>query len=624
MKERADGEKKHRRKKTSRTYIGGQAVIQGVMMRGKSGMATAVRDDSGTIQLEAKRITPPEKRKKWTRLPFIRGVVNFVSSLVDGMRTLLRSSEVAIGEDDEAPTKFSKWMEEKFKVSVTDIVTGIATVLGVVLAVGLFLFLPAIITGAIQDAAPVIGDQGSIYYNLIEGGFRLVIFILYILFTLLFPSLRETYRYHGAEHKTINCFEYGDELTVENVKKHSRLHDRCGTTFIFIVLIISILVFALVGWLLVGLAGMDTGIGALNRAIMLVIRLLCLPIVAGVSYEILKLLARTNSPLVLPFKAPGYLLQMLTTKEPSDDMIECAITAFNKAYDMDMDPNSPEKTFATETKLSKLLPMMKKSFAQKDIDESDAEWIVSLILDIPRSALGEDRVIKCSECRKILDVFEERLTGRPLWYIFGETEFYGHYTIKVDERVLIPRPETELLVRQALATIKNGDNVLELCTGSGAVAVALAAEAAKDKEITLTATDVSEDALELARENARINKANVIFLKSDLFENVRGRFDVIIANPPYIKSSEIDSLQREVKDFEPRLALDGGADGLDFYRAIAAKAGRYLVRGGLLILECGEDQAQEIIRIFRAASRFDYAMVAKDYAGIERVVKIGF
>ena len=232
------------RKKTQRTYIGGQAVIQGVMMRGKRGMATVVRDDNGEIQTEAKRITPPEKRKKWLRFPFVRGVVSFVSSVVLGMRSLLRSSEVAVA-DDEEPSKFTKWVAEHWKISVGEIVTTIATVLGVALAVVLFLFLPNYFTALISEAAPAIGGAGSIWYNLIEGGFRFVIFLLYILFTLLFASLRETYRYHGAEHKTINCYEYGDELTVENVRKASRLHDRCGTTFIFLVLVISIFVFAL-------------------------------------------------------------------------------------------------------------------------------------------------------------------------------------------------------------------------------------------------------------------------------------------------------------------------------------------------------------------------------------------
>ena len=135
----------------------------------------------------------------------------------------------------------------------------------------------------------------------------------------------------------------------------------------------------------------------------------------------------------------------------------------------------------------------------------------------------------------------------------------------------------------------------------------------------VTAVDISEDALEVARENARVNKANVNFIKSDLFENVRGRFNVITANPPYVRRREIDGLQREVRDFEPRIALDGGEDGLDFYRRIAEKFSRYLVRGGMLVVECGEDQAQEIVKIF---SRCDYAMIVKDLNGKERFVKI--
>lgn len=611
------------RKKTQRTYIGGQAVIQGVMMRSKSGMATVVRDDNGELQTEAKRITPPEKRKKWLRFPFVRGVVSFISSLVLGMKSLLRSSEVAVA-DDEEPSKFTKWVAEHWKISVGDIVTTISTVLGVALAVVLFMFLPNYFADLIADAAPsVISREGvnAIWYSLIEGGFRFIIFLLYILFTLLFASLRETYCYHGAEHKTINCYEYGDELTVENVKKASRLHDRCGTTFIFLVLVISIFVFALANWLL-ALTGM-TGIGWVDFLISLVVKIALLPVVAAISYEILRLLSRTDSVLVLPLKAPGYLLQMLTTREPDEKMIECAICAFRKAKEMDDDPDSPEKTFATECKLSELLDMMKKSFAGKDIDGADAEWIVSLELDVPRSALSQERIVSRKECRRILEKFEQRLTGRPLWYIYGDAEFYG-YTFKVDERVLIPRPETEILVRNAVASLKDGDSMLDLCTGSGAIAIAVACEAAKDKNVSVTATDISEGALEVARENARLNKANVTFVRSDLFGGVRGRYNLITANPPYVRSAEIASLPKDVRDFEPHLALDGGVDGLDYYRRIAEKINRYIVRGGMCILECGEGQAQEIIRIFRTVARCDFAMVVRDLAGVERVVKIGF
>lgn len=610
------------RKKTQRTHIGGQAVIQGVMMRSKCGMATAVRDDTGEMQTEAIRLTPPEQQAKWKRLPFVRGVVSFVSSLVLGMGALMRSSDVAFTTEEEEPSNLSKWMTEKLKVSVGEILSVISTILGVVLALALFLLLPNYLTSLIADAAPAIGGTGSIWYNLIDGGFRLVIFLCYILFTLLFKSLRETYQYHGAEHKTINCYEYGDELTVENVKKASRLHDRCGTTFIFLVLIVSILIFALVNWALAALHWV-TGIGWADAVISFIVKIIFLPVVAGISYEVLRLLSKTDSVLVLPLKAPGYLLQKLTTREPDDPMIECAIAAFKKAKEMEDDPNSPERSFVTETKLSKLLETMKSRFEKRGIDASDAEWIVSLTLDIPRSALSQERIVSRKECREIVNIFDERMTGRPLWYIFGDTDFCG-CKIKVDERVLIPRPETELLVRQALAALKDGDSMLDLCTGSGAIAVAVAVEAAKKKSVTIVGADISEDALEVARENARINQASVTFVKADLFDGIRGKFDLITANPPYIKSGEIASLDQEVRDFEPRIALDGGEDGLDFYRRIAERIRRYIVRGGMCIMECGEGQAQEIIRIFRETARCDFAMVVRDDAGVERIVKIGF
>lgn len=610
------------KKKTNATYIGGQAVIQGVMMRGKRGMATVVRNDDGELCMEAKRITPPEKRKKWTQFVFIRGVVNFVLSLKDGMQALMRSTEAIISDDGEqAPPKINKWIAEKWKVSLSSIVTIVSLIIGIALAVVLFMFLPQYFTdlianasgGAIADGRGVAG----LFYYLIEGGFRFAIFLVYILLTLLSKSMRETYRYHGAEHKTINCYEHGMPLTVENVKTCSRLHDRCGTTFIFLVMMISILVIALISWAIGGIA---TGSTFADSILKLLIRLVMLPVIAAISYELLRLLAKTQSPIVLPLKAPGYLLQKLTTQEPDDGMIECAIQAFEKVLDMDENPDSPERLFVTETKLSRLYEMVSGVFEKNGIDNSDAEWIFSLTLNVPRSELSTERIVTRSECARILHLFEERLTGKPLWYIFGNTEFYG-YTIEVDERVLIPRPETEILVQQAVAAVQEGNSVLDLCTGSGAVAIAIACEAAKEKNITVTAADISEEALEVARNNVRLNKANVTVVKSDLFENIYGKFHIITANPPYVKRAEIDTLQREVKDFEPRLALDGGEDGLDFYRRIAAKIKNYIARGGMLIVECGEDQAQDILKIF---SDCDYAMVVKDLEGKERVVKIVF
>ena len=256
-------------------------------------------------------------------------------------------------------------------------------------------------------------------------------------------------------------------------------------------------------------------------------------------------------------------------------------------------------------------------FAEKGIDESDAEWLVSVKTGVARSELANcDAVLVPSKVREMDAVAGERMGGRPLWYILGDTEFYG-YKIKVDERVLIPRPETELLAELAIKTVEDGNKVLDLCTGSGCIAIAVRREV-KDKEITVTAADISAEALELAKENARANLAEIKFIESDLFEKVRGKFNLIVCNPPYIKSEDLAGLQSEVKDHEPVLALDGGKDGLDFYRRLAAEAPKHLVRGGTLLMECGAGQAQEIVKLF---NKFDYTMISRDYNDVERFVR---
>ena len=608
--------KDREKKKKTCTYIGGQAVMEGVMMRGRRAMATAVRDPDGNVQIEAVRIRPPEERSRFSRLPFVRGVVSFVESLVVGNRVLMRSAEVAEG-DPEQPSKAEKWLAEKHKVNVNSIWNGVAIALGILLAVLIFILVPQYLTGLTGFATT--GLEG-LWFNLIEGGIRLVIFLLYIVGISAIRTLGRVYRYHGAEHKTITCFERGLPLTVENVRTCSRVHDRCGTTFLFLVMVVSILVFSLAN-VLVG-TYIYTGNRPADFFIRLVFKLLMLPVVAGVSYEILRALAKTQSKFFLIFKAPGLLLQRITTREPDDGMIECAIAAFQKVYDMDADPSVPETVFATACKMSELLANTKKRFRDNGVDEEDAEWIFSLLLDIPKSAIcSEERILRIAQVKEILRIADERLTGRPLWYIIGDADFCG-YKIKVDERVLIPRPETEELVQQVVAAAEEGNSILDLCTGSGAIAVAVYKELEKNKrKASVTASDISEEALALAKENAEENGADIAFVQSDLFSRIRGRFDIIVCNPPYIPSGDIAGLQREVRDFEPRLALDGGADGLDYYRRIAEDAGKYLVRGGMLVMEVGLGEAESVVKLFRYC---DYSMVVKDFNGIDRFVKIVF
>ena len=611
--------KKEKTKKTC-TYIGGQAVMEGVMMRGKCAMATAVRDPEGVIQVESERLTPPEKRSKLSRAPFIRGVVNFISSLVDGNRVLMRSADVAMPED-ETPTKAEKWLNEKHKINLDGVFSTLSVLLGVVLAMLIFIALPQWLTGFLpkdrfDKASP---GWNGVLFNLVEGGIRILIFVAYILLISLIPSLKRVFMCHGAEHKTITCYEQGKELTVENVRGCPRVHDRCGTTFLFIVMVVSILVFSLVNVVIASL-NVYTGDGRIDGIIRFFVKILMLPVVAGCSYEVLRLLAKTKSKFFLIFKFPGLLLQRLTTCEPEDGMIECAITAFKTVLAMDADPTIPERAFATPGKMSVLLKNTKKRFAVSQIDEEDAEWIFAIVLGIPKSAVTTgEKILKLAQVKEILKIADERLTGRPLWYVIGDTDFCG-YKIKVDERVLIPRPETEELVMMAMASAEEGNSVLDLCTGSGAIAVAMYKELEKsNRKVKMTAVDISADALDLAKENAEANEADVLFIQSDLFTRLRGRFDIIVSNPPYIPTSVIDTLQREVKDFEPRLALDGGQDGLDIYRRIAADAPKYLARGGTLIMEVGAGQAQEIVKMFKGNA---YSMIIQDFNGVDRYVKI--
>ena len=597
--------------------------MEGVMLKGKTAYATAVRDPEGNIQIESKRVTPPEKQSKFVRAPFVRGVVNFVQSLILGNKVLMRSADVAV-EEDEQQSKAEKWLEEKHKVDSSGVMNSITTVISVLLAVVIFIFLPQKLTGKISEWIGW-GETPTglplLWYNLIEGGVRLVVFLAYMMLMSLSKTIRRVYMYHGAEHKTITCVEKNMDLTVENVRTCSRVHDRCGTTFMFIVMFISIIVFSLANYGIAEWLYVDSKVW--NNVIRIILKVLMLPIVAGISYEVLRLLSRSEAKILYIFKWPGLLMQRITTKEPTDDMIECAIAAFRTVKAMDEDETIPEKMFAIGGKLTEILKHTKSRFERAGIDEEEAEWIFALKLDMPKSAIagGEERILKRAQVQAIFDVVDERLTGRPLWYIIGDTDFYG-YKIQVDERVLIPRRETEELALHVINSAEEGYKILDLCTGSGAIAIAVSKELEKrGVEATVTASDISDGALELARQNAAANEASVHFIKSDLFARIRERYNIIVSNPPYIPSSDVEGLQREVKDYEPRLALDGGEDGLDYYRRIAEDAPKCLARGGMIILEVGDGQATDVAKLFKYA---EYTMILKDMADKDRFVKVVF
>lgn len=299
-------------KKCMKTSIGGQAVLEGVMMKGPDYIATSVRKKSGEIIVDKQPVNAVIKKNKLAKLPIVRGVVNFIQSMVLGVKTLMLSADLYDFEEDEAtyePSKFDLWLEKVFKNKDAVIYTSV--VLALFLSVALFIFLPAFITRLVTPFIPL-----DFVKSLIEGVVRMAIFVAYVLLVSQTKEIKRVFQYHGAEHKSIACYEHGEELTVENVRKYSRFHPRCGTSFLIEVMIIGIIVFSFVTWS--------------NLALRIVIKLALLPLVAGLAYEFIKFAGRCDNKLMRALSAPGLWLQRITTKEPDDEQIEVAIRSLTE------------------------------------------------------------------------------------------------------------------------------------------------------------------------------------------------------------------------------------------------------------------------------------------------------
>lgn len=298
-----------------RTSIGGQAVIEGVMMRGPESIATAIRKADGEIAVETRPYKSFSQKVKLLKLPILRGVVAFFESMVIGMKTLVLSAEyfdLGMEEQDYKPSKFEAYLNKLLGDKFQDAVILFSVVLSLIFGVGLFVVLPLL------AANFTFGEKGLFYqdrimYNVVEGIVRIVIFILYIALISRMKDIQRVFEYHGAEHKTIHCYEHEEPLTVDNVRKYSVLHPRCGTSFLLIVMVVSIAVFSLfwsnIFW--------HT----------FLIRLALLPVVAGLSFEVLKAAGRSENRIVKALNAPGMWFQRFTTREPDDSQIEVAIKA---------------------------------------------------------------------------------------------------------------------------------------------------------------------------------------------------------------------------------------------------------------------------------------------------------
>ncbi|MDR7856969.1 DUF1385 domain-containing protein [Tissierella sp.] len=290
------------------TSIGGQALIEGVMMRGPKDVAIAVRKPDHEIELKKEKLNTLAMRNKIFKLPFLRGVVGLVESLILGTKSLMYSAEFYEEDNKESSPKITL-TQKIFKDKAADVEMFFAMVFSIALAIGIFMILPTILTNFFKSKI-----DSSIGLNLLEGVVRIFIFLIYVIAVSKLEDIKRVFEYHGAEHKTIHCYENEEELTVENVKKYPILHARCGTSFLFMVMIVSILVLSFFGWP--------------NPLQRFLVRILMFPVIAGISYEINRLIGKSKSKLAYFFSYPGLMIQKLATvKEPDSDQIEVAIAA---------------------------------------------------------------------------------------------------------------------------------------------------------------------------------------------------------------------------------------------------------------------------------------------------------
>lgn len=307
--------------KTHKTSVGGQALIEGIMMQGPRGAAMAVRTPDGSIDLEYKEVKHIRDKIKPLGWPIIRGFVNFIETMIFGYKCLMESAEKSGFDDlemeEDNMSKLDKWIDAHWGKTAMTVVSTIASVLGILLAFALFFYLPTISVNFITNH---VDFDLSNWRATLEGIMRIIIFIIYIALVSRMKDIRRTFMYHGAEHKTIFCYEAGLELTVENVRKQSRFHPRCGTSFMFVMIILSVVISSVISVLFPQLRDVTL--------VWMLVKVLMLPLVMGLGYEFIKYAGRHDNVLIRILSAPGLLMQRLTTKEPDDGMIEVGIAAF--------------------------------------------------------------------------------------------------------------------------------------------------------------------------------------------------------------------------------------------------------------------------------------------------------
>lgn len=317
--------------------VGGQALMEGIMMNGPEGVAMALRMPDGSIETQLKKVTLLREKYKVLNLPFIRGPVNFVEQMIFGYKCLMESAEktTIIEEGEEEMSKLDKWLSDHFGPKMMAVIGVISMVIALVFGFFMFLWLPSFI------ADLILGEGNNTWKPAIEGVMRIAIFITYMYLTSLMKDIKRLFMYHGAEHKSIFCYEKGLELTVENVRKQKRFHPRCGTSFIFLTLIVSIVISTTIVLIFPGIRD--------AKAIWMVVKLLILPFIMSVGYELIRLAGKYDNVFTRMLSAPGTLMQRITTKEPTDDIIEVGIASIKVALGLEKENINEPKEIETDT-----------------------------------------------------------------------------------------------------------------------------------------------------------------------------------------------------------------------------------------------------------------------------------
>ncbi len=546
-------------------------------------------NSKGEIKLSSSRTK--KSFKNFLKFPFLRGIVIFFYGFWQFCYFLLENSHFNEVQKEEFP--FEKKISKKLSITANTIFWSIFSFLTLFFGIFVFGIVPDLVARALPP------NCTQIERNALSGSLKLVLFYVIVLMLKIIPAMRAYYRFNGAI-----CAQQNLQSSHKSNNPSSPNYFR-STNFLCFVIFSFALHFFVVS--LIGLQ-INFFLGILfNIAVFLLI--------TSISYEFLKIF-ETRRFLITRIVA--IILCFPVTNKPSRTEMEVCFGAYEELKQMTKDQTRQTLSAGDEIALSTVLCEVKNSLSRSDItDPSEAEWLIATVLEKNRTQMKLTPTITQEQLASIRAAVSERKKHVPLSKIFGWTEFYGNRFI-VDKNVLSPRCETELLCEQAIKIINKKDykKILDLCTGSGAIAITLA----KNTNAKIDGVDISKSALKVASKNAQNLGAKVALYESNMFSGLKKniKFDMIVSNPPYISTKEISLLDEEVKNHDPHIALDGGDDGLDFYRIIAKNAPEFLKKEGYLLLEIGDRQFVDVKKIL--SENFKNIKVIKDLNNIDRIV----